>query len=104
MKRTSKYVGKLFDNGWMCTHIGVARVQPKKKVKGHGLSKRAGHQTYYYIMERRTSDDKADKMIRLSAQEAANVYRGAVKVETILEAREGKQASKFTSKISYHFD
>ena len=103
MKRTSKYLGKTFDNNWVCTHVGVARVQAKK-TKNNKLSKRPGHQSYYYVFERPTSDGKADKMIRLNFLEAAKVWRGLVKVEEILNKREGKRASRFTNKISYHFN
>lgn len=95
-KRKSKYVGKQFGN-WTCTHMGIASVAGKR-------SKRAGHRTYYYIFERRTSDNKADKMIRLNHVEVAKVYRGEITVEQILDRRETKKAETFTTKISYHFN
>ena len=79
MKRTSKYLFKTF-GAWTCTHVGISRVQPKKTRKGK-VSNQPGHQTYYYIFERKTSDGKADKMIRVSAAQAAKVYRGNLLVE-----------------------
>ena len=102
MLRTSKYLNKTFDNGWVCTHVGIARVQ-NKKTRQHTVSRQPGRQTYYYIFERETSDGKADKLIRLSAQQAAKVYRGELKVEDVAEARQAVSVNRFTSKVSYHF-
>ena len=102
MKRTSKYLNKEFDNGWVCTHVGISFTQPKRK-KDRTLSRQPGRQSYYYVFERRTSDGKADKLIRLSSREAARVYRGEISVETIAEARQAVSENKFTKKVSYHF-
>ena len=101
MKRTSKYINKHFGN-WTCTHVGVSYVQSKKTHEGLP-SKRPGHQTYYYIFERRTSDGKAEKLVRLSALEAARVYRGETSVESIAKARKTSGTHEFTTKVSYHF-
>ena len=101
MKRTSKYINKTFGN-WMCTHVGISRVQPKRTHTGR-LSKRPGHQTYYYIFERLTSDGKAEKLVRLNAFEAAKVYRGEASVESIARSRQQSGVNEFTSKVSYHF-
>lgn len=95
MKRTSKYLNKEFDNGWVCTHIGIANVQGKK-------SKAPGTRNYYYICERRTSDDKADKIVRLNSTEAAIVYRGEKQIEEIVESRL-KTTNSCVRNISYHF-
>lgn len=103
MRRTSKYLNKTFDNNWTCTHIGVARVQGKIKMHHKGKSKRPGHQTYYYVFERPTSDNKAEKLVRLSAAEAAKVYRGELAVEAVVETRQQRGAHEFTEKVSYHF-
>jgi hypothetical protein len=102
--RKSKYLNKTFDNGWVCTHVGVARKQSVFLRKSRVLSSRPHHQTYYYIFERPTSDGKADKMIRLSASMAAQVWKGLVKVEDLLDKRESKNANTFIRKISYHFN
>lgn len=102
MKRTSKYLGKQFGD-WTCTHVGVATVQAKKKMNHKGLAKRPGHQNYYYIMERLTSDSKAEKMVRLTSTQAAKVYRGELTVEEIAEQRTAKNLTKFATKVSYHF-
>ena len=100
--RTSKYLN--FKSGkWTCTHVGVARTQPKFYRGTRKVSKRPGHQSYYYIFERQTSDAKADKLVRLSASEAAAVYRGEITVEQIAKARQAVSQSRFTSKVSYHF-
>lgn len=94
-KRTSKYVGKQFGS-WTCTHIGIASMQGKR-------AKWAGHQSYYYIFERITSDKKAEKMLRLNCNEAARVYRGDISVEEILDKREAQKIDGFARKVSYHF-
>lgn len=101
MKRTSKYLNKRFGD-WTCTHVGISRVQPKRTMKGK-LSKRPGHQTYYYIFERKTSDGKAEKLVRLNAFEAAKVYQGYASVEDIANYRQEKDSREFKSKVSYHF-
>ena len=101
MTRTSKYINKKFGN-WTCTHIGISRVQPKRTKTGK-VSKRPGHQTYYYIFERLTSDGLAEKLVRLNALEAAKVYRGETTVERIARERKASKANEFKSKVSYHF-
>ena len=95
MKRTSKYLGKTFGN-WTCSYVGIANVQGKR-------AKGAGKRNYYYIFERFTSDSKAEKMIRLNSSEAAEVYKGKISVEDVLNKRECKRARKFNKKIFYHF-
>ena len=102
MKRTSKYLNKEFDNGWVCTHVGISFTQPKRK-KDRTLSRQPGRQSYYYVFERITSDNKAEKLIRLDKSLAAKVYRGEVKVEDISEARQTTGRTRFTNKVSYHF-
>lgn len=102
--KKSKYLGRVFDNGWVCTHVGVARVQPKFYKGTKDVSKRPGHATYYYIFERITSDRKAEKMIRLNCKEAAAVYRGEVSVENICFWRQALDDDyTFSRKVSYHF-
>ena len=105
--RKSKYLG--FKSGdWTCTHVGIARVQPafKKKKDDYGKrvrSKRPGHQTYYYIFERPTSDGIAEKMVRLTAQQARRVLSGGTSVEYLAEAKKEIGSRKFTEKVSYSF-
>ena len=101
MKRTSKYLNKQFGN-WTCTHVGISRVQPKRTMKGK-ISKQPGRQTYYYIFERITSDGAAEKLVRLSAMEAAKVYRDEASVESIARSRQQSGVNEFISKVSYHF-
>lgn len=92
----SKYLNKAF-GPWVCTHVGIAHVQGKR-------ARYAGHQTYYYIFERKTSDNKAEKQIRLSCTQAAKVYRGEITIEDIVAKREQKlKKPSFATKISYHF-
>jgi len=100
--RKSKYEN-LKSGRWVCTHVGVAYVQATCLKGSKEPSLRPHHQSYYYIFERRTSDGKADKLIRLSHREAARVYRGEISVEEIAKARQAKKASEFVRKISYHF-
>ena len=100
--RKSKYTN--FKSGkWTCTYVGIARTQPKFYKGTRKTSRRPGHQTYYYIFERRTSDDKADKLIRLTCREAARVYSSELTVEKISKARQAKSENRFTKKVSYHF-
>lgn len=100
--RTSKYLG--FRSGdWECTHVGVARVQPKFKQGTKVPSKRPGHQTYYYIFERLTSDKKAMKMIRLNAAQARQVLTGWFTVEDFAKKKEVQRSQSFTHKVSYSF-
>lgn len=101
MKRTSKYLNKTFGN-WTCTHIGIARVQGKKTMKGK-VSKQPGRQSYYYVFERITSDGLAEKLVRLNCNQAAKVYRGELLVEEIADARQSKGIGTFKDKVSYHF-
>jgi len=100
--RTSKYLNKQFDNGWVCTHVGISYTQGKRK-KDRTLSKQPGRQSYYYVFERITSDNKAEKLVRLDKSLAAKVYRGELKVEDIAEARLNGGRTRFTNKVSYHF-
>lgn len=99
-RRTSKYLGKEFDNGWKCTYVGIASVHLRRK---HKNAVSVGHINYYYIFERLTSDNKALKMIRLDSSEAAKVYRGERRVEELVQERMNSSQKRFTQKISYHF-
>jgi hypothetical protein len=105
--KKSKYLG-LKSGEWTCTHIGVDRVQPAlthfrgdngKKIR----SKRPGHQTYYYIFERLTSDKKAMKMIRLNAAQARQVLCNWFTVEDFARKKAAKRSQEFTDKVSYSF-
>jgi hypothetical protein len=100
MKKT-KYLNQTFGT-WVCTHVGIARVQGKKTRTGK-VSKQPGRQTYYYIFERPTSDGKAEKLVRLNAGQAAKVYRGELSVETVADLRQEKGVGTFKDKVSYHF-
>jgi hypothetical protein len=100
--RKSKYLNKTFGN-WTCTHVGVARKQPVYLKGTRHVSLRPHHQTYYYIFERKTSDGKAEKLVRLTAGQAAMVYRGELSVEEVADLRQEKSMSAFKSKVSYHF-
>lgn len=105
--RKSKYLGKRFGD-WFCSHVGVARVQPvythKFTADGRKMrSKQAGHQTYYYIFERLTSDKKAMKMIRLNATQVRQVLDGKYTVEYFAEKKAAKRSQIFKEKVSYSF-
>jgi hypothetical protein len=100
--RKSKYLGMRSGN-WECTHVGVARVQPKFKQGTRIHSKRPGHQTYYYIFERLTSDNKAMKMIRLNAAQARQVFCNWFTVEDFAKKKEAKRSQEFAHKVSYSF-
>ena len=105
--RTPKYVGTK-SGDWTCTFYGIDYLQPAfskrrstttRKVR----NKSAGHRQYYYVFERRTSDDLANKSVRLSAYEMLKVSRGKCTVEQIAEARAGKKMTKCVENVSYCF-
>jgi hypothetical protein len=105
--KKSKYLG-MRSGDWECTHVGVDRVQPvythfKDDAGKRVRSKSAGHQLYYYIFERITSDKKAMKMIRLNAAKAAQVYQGRATVEEFAKKKEAKRSQEFIDKVSYSF-
>ena len=105
--RKSKYLG-LINGDWKCTHVGVDHVQPaftkKRGLDGKRVrSKNPGHQLYYYIFERMTSDEKAMKMIRLNAAQASRVWTGKSTVEEIAIMKERLRTQVFKNKISYSF-
>lgn len=105
--RRSKYLGMKSGN-WECTHVGVERVQPAYKIKKDALGKRVrnkypGHQSYYYIFERITSDAKAMKMIRLNARQVRQVLDQKYTVEDFAQKKELERSQTFTKKVSYSF-
>ena len=105
--KKSKYLGMKSGN-WECTHVGVARVQPAYKLKRNNSGRRVrtkypGHQSYYYIFERLTSDQKAMKMIRLNASQASLVLQGKRTVEEFAMKKERKRSQLFKDKVSYSF-
>jgi hypothetical protein len=52
-------------------------------------------------LERRTSDNLADKSVRLNAYEMLKVSRGLCTVEQIADIREGKRAARYTEQVHY---
>ena len=93
--RTSKYIGKTFDNGWMCTEIVLANVQGKR-------SKRPGKRNYRYIFQRRTSDGLADKIIVLNSTDAAAVYQGRTLIEELADQRQHLKNIKQSVTYAYN--
>lgn len=106
MKKTSKYLG-MRDGEWVCTHVGIACVQPayvhKVGVEGKVRAKSPGHRQYFYAFERLTSDGKAMKMIQLNAQQANMVLNGRRTVEFYSQKKERENSRKFHKKVSYSF-
>ena len=104
--KKSKYLG-MINGDWKCTHVGVAGVQPaykKTKVDGkRARTKSHGHQNYYYIFERLTSDEKAMKMVRLGFWQAKKVLNGECTVEEYAAKKERQRSQEFTKKVSYSF-
>lgn len=93
-QRTSKFVGKEFDNGWVCTGINVAHCT---------LTHKNGGPTYWYAFERKTSDGKFDKWIRVEGHEATKIYKGKITVEEVCELRERAEKNKHGHNINYMF-
>ena len=105
--RRSKYIG-MTSGDWTCTFIGVDRVQPvytkKRNENGKKIkSKRPGHRLYYYIFERLTSDQKADKLVRLTAAQILKVRKGLCTVEEIADKKKSKNSEKYTDRVCYSF-
>lgn len=100
--KKSKYLNKQFGD-WTCTFVGVASVQPKFLAGTRKPRKSPGHQNYYYIFERITSDNKAEKMVRLNAAQVILVDRGIKTVEDYAVAKAKKSTASFKDKVSYHF-
>ena len=105
--KKSKYLG-MKSGDWECSYVGVARVQPAFKEKRDDFGRRVrnkypGHQTYYYIFERLTSDQKAMKMIRLNAQQVRQVLDNKYTVEDFAQKKELKRSQTFVQKVSYSF-
>ena len=105
--RKSKYLG-MKSGDWECTHVGVERVQPAFKEKRDLYGRRVrnkypGHQSYYYIFERLTSDQKAMKMIRLNAKQVRQVLDQKYTVEDFAMRKELERSQAFTHKVSYSF-
>ena len=105
--KKSKYLG-MTNGDWTCTFVGVERVQPVYKEKRDYLGKRVrnkypGHQTYYYIFERLTSDAKAMKMIRLNARQVKQVLDQKHTVEDFAQKKELERSSSFKQRVSYSF-
>lgn len=91
-QRTSKFVGKTFDNGWVCTGINIAHAT---------LTHKNGGPTYWYAFERRTSDGKFDKWIRVEAHTATKIWQGKTTVEEVSKICE---ATPFgIHKVNYNF-
>lgn len=105
--KKSKYLG-IRSGDWTCTYVGIATVQPAFKLRRDPYGNRVrnkypGHQTYYYIFERLTSDHKAFKMIRLNAAQACQVLKGIKTVEDFAKKKELERSAVFSQKVSYSF-
>lgn len=88
-RKKSKFVGKEFAGGWKCTGINVARAS---------LSHKTGGPAYWYAFERKTSDGKFFKWVRVDADSATKIYRGEMTVDDF-EAK--KKAGVY--KVNYQF-
>jgi len=101
--RKTKYLNKTFDNNWTCVHVGVATVNPAFHKGTRKRTKRPGHQSYYYLFVRETSDGKFDKMVRLGYHQAAKVYRGEKTVEYYADKKQNKINPDILNKVGYYF-
>ena len=105
--RKPKYLGTHSDN-WTCIFYGIDYLQPafskKPDITGkHRRNKSAGHRQYYYVFERKTSDNLADKYVRLNAYEMLKVSKGICTVEQLADMRKNKKSIKYVEKVSYSF-
>ena len=103
--KKSKFVNKTYIGGWLCVHIGVARVTPvfHKTENGTSRNKCAGHRQYYYLLQRFTHDGKFEKMIRLNAAQMKAVAEGTRTVDYFEELFRKRENKKATQKIMYSF-
>lgn len=88
----SKFVGKEFDNNWICTGINVASTTSTHK---------NGGPNYWYAFERKTTDGKFDKWIRVSATQATKIWKGELTVEEVNNLQ--KKHNSGVYKINYQF-
>lgn len=105
--RKSNYVGMQSGN-WSCTHCGVDYIQPAYHKKRDENGKRvrsisAGHQQYYYIFERPTSDGIAIKQIRANAYEALKIKRGQLTAEALADKKRNLGYACYTNRTNYCF-
>lgn len=105
--RKSNYVG-LQNGAWTCTYYGIDYLQPAYRKKRDQDGKRvrsvsAGHQQYYYIFERPTSDGIAVKQTRVNAYQALQIKRGKLTVEELAEKKRSMNSEKYENKVSYWF-
>lgn len=103
--KKSKYLG-LKQGSWLCTKVNIAyRQGAYYKGTKTPVKSTPGTMTYSYDFERETSDDKADKLVKLSASEAAKVWRGDATVEEIAEKRrsKAKRLKATDRKVRYWF-
>jgi hypothetical protein len=103
----SNYVG-LTSGEWTCVYYGIAYLQPAYRKKRDGCGKRvrstsAGHQQYYYIFERPTSDGIALKQIRASAYEALQIKRGRMTAEALADKKKNLGFERYVDRTNYCF-
>lgn len=92
--RTSKFLGNTY-SGWTVAHIGVATVQ------GAG-AKSPYHRSYYYLVERVTSDGKCTKQVRLNASYMKRLAEGNFDIETYADKH--AKTKRATAKTNYSFN
>ena len=105
--RKSNYVG-LTSGDWTCTHCGIDYIQPAYRKKRDANGKRvrsvsAGHQQYFYIFERPTSDGIAIKQICANAYEALKIKRGEVTAEALANKKRNLNSDRYADRTNYCF-
>jgi hypothetical protein len=105
--KKSNYVG-LTSGDWTCVHCGIDYLQPAYRKKRDENGKRvrsisAGHQQYYYIFERLTSDGVALKQIRASAYEALKIKRGQMTAEALADKKRSLGFERYVDRTNYCF-
>lgn len=103
----SNYVG-LTSGDWTCVYYGIAYLQPAYRKKRDVSGKRvrsisAGHQQYYYIFERPTSDGVALKQIRATAYEALQIKRGRMTAEALADKKKNLGFERYVDRTNYCF-
>lgn len=94
--RTSKFVGKTFDNGWKCIAVYLAANY------SHGTR----HNAYRYELMRRTHDGLCDKIITVRGSTMTKIARGEKLVEDIANYKKsrGNSGTRISDDVLHRYN
>lgn len=79
--KKSKFVGKVYDNGWRVVAAYLAA----------NYSHSTKHNYYRYELLRRTSDNKCDKIITVAGGTMTKIDKGLLSVESVAKRKFAQQ-------------